>query len=242
MPLVLNLKQGDLFNVAYRRFVVSKVIDDDSCQIDELGGGVITVNRFSPTAAGSEVSFQISEASQGASPRIMISAPEDHCIWRQGGTSKSDVSLLAPVPEEHLISGLKNCAEVGRVALGSRAWEAFAELDRRRQHMPCDVYIYPSHTTRFGAPKVRWLATYVQHVESIGGRHPDRMKYRPESTSVYNSDNKGHWAIFWEVTDLRQLESGEALPMTRFQGVDKKKKYLSTFVPEGPLLVEPIET
>lgn len=238
MALVLHLSEGDVFNVAHRRFVLSHVKDEDACVLQELGEGELDVSRSKPTCSGG-VAFQISDGSTGLSPRLAISAPPEQTIWRRGGVNKSDVALLAPVPEGHLESALVTCEDAGRVAFGSRAWQAFAELDRRREWLPCDVYIYPSHSELFGTPKVRWVATYVRQLGSRGGRHPDRYKFRP--TSTHESEDEGHWSVFWEVTDLRRLDPADAVPMNRFQGVDKSKRYVSNFKPEGPLLVEPIE-
>lgn len=148
------------------------------------------------------------------------------------------IALLAPVPEEHLFDGLTTCKTEGKVAYGSRAWQVFRDLDVARSGQPVDVFIYASGSAKLGLPKVRWLATYIGHVEAKGGAHPDGTLFRPESTKKYLTDNSGHWAVFWEVVDLRQLSKEEAIPMTAFRGWQSKKCYVSSFVPEGPLLVE----
>jgi hypothetical protein len=43
------------------------------------------------------------------------------------------VSLLVPVPFEHLYDGANICQSQGKVALGDRAWEVFRELDAERK-------------------------------------------------------------------------------------------------------------
>jgi len=42
------------------------------------------------------------------------------------------LGLLASVPLDHLLDGLEVCQEQGKVAFGTRAWEAFRDWRRRR--------------------------------------------------------------------------------------------------------------
>jgi hypothetical protein len=148
-----------------------------------------------------------------------------------------NVALLAPVPLEHLLDGQTISAKEGRVAFGSRAWEIFRELDDLRRGQPVDVYIYAS---RADEPtfEVAWHARYVGYVESFDGAHPAGMRYRPPSTGKYPTDNKGHWAIFWEVQGLRQLPARDRLRLADLTGSGKGKPYGRGFVPEGPILIE----
>lgn len=148
-----------------------------------------------------------------------------------------DVALLAPVPLEHLVDGSEVCEQEGRVAYGSRAWEVFRQLDEIREGMPVDVYIYASHSPGPVSLQVSWHAIYIGHGDSIGGAHPDGMKFRPPSTRKYPDDNLGHWAIFWEVEALRELPPEARIPTGQFQGFGKPKPYKKNFVPEGPILV-----
>ncbi len=148
------------------------------------------------------------------------------------------VSLLAPVPEEHLISGQDVVAETGRVAFGSRAWQVFRELDELREGQPIDVYIYASYPTLKRPPKVRWKGRYIGHVEAIVGAHPDGMANRPKTTGSYDADNRGYWAIFWELDRLSKLQNDEVLSMSVFRGFNSDKVYNSSFIPEGPTLVK----
>ena len=78
-----------------------------------------------------------------------------------------EIALLAPVPEEHLVSGLVTCCQKGKA-----------------------------------------------------------------------NDNAGHWAVFWEVSDLREFAKDEAIPMNHFSGCRTEKKYAASFIPTGPLLVD----
>lgn len=150
----------------------------------------------------------------------------------------SSIALLAPVPEEHLIDGAEVCEKEGKVAFGSRAFLVFVELDELRQGEPVDVYIYASHCERAGAARATWMASYQQFVHSLNGAHPDGKKYRPPSTFKYESDNKGHWALFWEVMNLRRLTDDEAVLIKDMRGWKHKTKYARFFIPEGPLIIE----
>jgi hypothetical protein len=148
------------------------------------------------------------------------------------------VALLAPVPLEHLIDGRVTSERVSRVAFGSMRWDFFRDLDQSRKGMPVDVFIYASHTDGYPEPETTWRAKYLRHVESVGGAHPDGMRYRPPSTAKYSDDNSGHWAVFWEVTELEPVSAQQRLQLADLTGFGKKKAYGHPFVPEGPLLIE----
>ena len=144
------------------------------------------------------------------------------------------VALFAPVPHEHLVSGVAVARDQGRVAFGSRAWEVFRELDKIRKGMPVDVYIYASHADSPGPLEVSWHARYIGHVDSVGGAHPAGMRYRPPTTVT---DSSGYWAVFWEVEDLAELPTDGRIHVTGLTGYGKKKPYRA-FIPEGPILIE----
>lgn len=149
----------------------------------------------------------------------------------------SDVILLAPVPLVHLESAGKTLDEQGKVAFGSRAWEVFQKLDQERAGRPVEAYLYASWdgtTTRIEAT---WRARYIGQVESRAGAHPDGLRFRPESSLQSETDNKGHWAIFWEVDQLQRLEGDARIPFTRFCSHGTGKAFKPNFIPEGPLLV-----
>ena len=147
------------------------------------------------------------------------------------------IALLAPVSIEHLNDALSVCATVGRVAFGSRAWEVFRELDESRNGLPVQAYIYASDEPGSAYPEVTWIGRYVRHVEGKNGSHPEGMKYRPPSTAKYPTDNKGHWAVFWELDQIRRLKSEDKIPMSAFAGYKTGKPYKKHFIPEGPLVV-----
>jgi hypothetical protein len=156
----------------------------------------------------------------------------------QTGRTAANVALLAPVPHVHLLDG-KIVAEIqGRVAFGSRAWEVFRKLDTLRYGQPVDVYIYASHDGGHRDFEVSWHGRYMGFVESDNGAHPAGMRYRPPSTGAHPADNEGHWAVFWEVEDLRELPAGQRVSISGLTGYEKKKPYGHAFPPEGPQLIE----
>ncbi len=153
-------------------------------------------------------------------------------------TTAAHVALLAPVPLEHLVSGWAVARSEGKVAFGTRAWKVFRDLDELRERMPVDAYLYASQTTQSRALEVSWQAVYVGQIESIGGAHPDGMRYRPSSTAKYANDSVGKWAVFWEVRDLREITPKKRLALACLSGFGKKRAYGPAFWPEGPLLIE----
>ncbi len=153
---------------------------------------------------------------------------------------ESHVALLAPVPEEHLISGRQACAEHGRVAFGSRDFEVFRLLDSLVAGGGCDVLFYASWAARPlpGPAMVTWRGRYRLHVEARPDGSPPQGIVRPSTTEKYPGDNKGHWAVYWEVSDIEQLTKDERIPISLLRGINSSKNYLKTFVPERPLIIE----
>lgn len=145
------------------------------------------------------------------------------------------IALLAPVPLEHLQDGAVVCQQQGRVAFGSQAWEVFRQADNLRRGLPVDVYIYASHSPSPLHLEVSWQGRYIGHVSSIGGAHPQRMRFRPPSTAKYPDDMQ--WAIYWEVEKLHQLPEDRRIPTGDFCGFNKRRGYGRNFVPEGPILI-----
>lgn len=64
------------------------------------------------------------------------------------------------------------------------------------------------------------------------------MKFRPETTGQYSSDNAGHWAVFWEVADLRIVGSEDGFPISDLHSFRSQKPLKQGFRPQGPMLVE----
>ena len=148
-----------------------------------------------------------------------------------------NISLLAPVPLEHLIDACTLCRAKGKVAFGSRAWQVFRELDIAREGETVETYIYASGDKSFESFEVSWYGRYIGHVEGNNGAHPDGMLFRPASTTKDPRDNKGHWAVFWELDQLRQLQPHERISTGEFHGFESGKKYKKHFTPQGPIIV-----
>lgn len=144
-----------------------------------------------------------------------------------------ELALLAPVPFVFLEEGASLCRKRGKVAFASRAWELFRELDSLREGMPVEAFIYASQQGA-GTPAVTWHGHYIGSVESQDGAHPEGRRYRPPFTVVDGEDKAGYWAVFWEVASLKSIDP---IGMSEFAGWKTEKRYKSSFIPEGPLIV-----
>lgn len=83
-------------------------------------------------------------------------------------------AILAPVPREHLESGIEVAANEGFVAFGSMKWELFRKIEDLRQGRTVPALLYPSYEN---VPAkltfvVAWIGRYVGHVDSVNGAHP----------------------------------------------------------------------
>lgn len=157
-------------------------------------------------------------------------------------TTTNAFAILAPVPEQHLITGLDAIAaqldadppEVPPVvAYGSGAFEVFDKADELRQGLLVNMFFYASHPeSPTFKPFATWQATYIKQLHSRRGRYPGKKIHRPPSTAT----DSPTWAIFWLVQDLAKLD--KPIPVEDFRGLGKKTGYPSRFIPEGPMLVE----
>ena len=93
-------------------------------------------------------------------------------------------AILAPVPLEHLDAGQDIVAKEDFVAFGSRKFELFWAIDKRRNGEPASVLIFPSHEDDpVGSSfKVSWIGWYVGKEETHNGCHSSGMKHRPPTT------------------------------------------------------------
>ena len=148
-----------------------------------------------------------------------------------------NIALLAPVPREHLDSALNTVQKVAKVAFGSRKWDVFDKLDKKREGKPVNVYIYESYGDGQYDFRVSWHARYLGKLEAVNGAHPNK-DFRPDSTAKYPGDNEGgDWVLFWEVDSLQKLPELERVHVGTFAAYGKKKPYGNSFAPRGPLLV-----
>jgi hypothetical protein len=148
-----------------------------------------------------------------------------------------DFAILAPVPMEHLESGRGVAAKEGFVAFGSMKWEFFRRVDELRHGRKVPVLLYPSHEDVPAKLSylVAWFGWYTGHVDSVGGAHPLGMRHRPPTTGQYNSDNIGHWAVFWHVAGLRKWPKERHRPISEIETV--KGGWRMNAPPRGPELV-----
>ncbi len=146
----------------------------------------------------------------------------------------SDVAILAPIPLEHLKTGIEVAERSGFAAFGSRKWEMFRALDDMRGEQPVPVLIYPSHTSGPSPmpAKCSWLGWYIGHVESPNGKHPKGETHRPVSAE---SDTIGHWALFWHIARLKRLITEEEVEIQDIQTI--KGGWRKNSPPRGPELI-----
>ena len=149
----------------------------------------------------------------------------------------NDFAILAPVPLEHLESGQPVAEEKGFVAFGSRKWELFRDIDKRRDGNPVPVLIYASYEgvlARFTS-KVSWVGCYIGSEATDTGRHSLGMKHRPPTTAKYHDDNIGYWAVFWHVEKLSRLATKDCFSISELQTI--KGGWRKDAPPRGPELV-----
>jgi hypothetical protein len=147
------------------------------------------------------------------------------------GEPKADVALLAPVPEEHLLSGLEQCRAEGFVAFGTDAGMVFSELKQLvDQGHPADILFYASRISNSRLATFR--GRFVDYDGAVGGKSkPSWAKYRPASTS-----NDTSWSSFYLVREIHLLEI--PLPIASLKKRGNKGKFKSTFVPLGPIIID----
>ncbi|MGG6296345.1 hypothetical protein ACQ4M4_18295 [Leptolyngbya sp. AN02str] len=154
-------------------------------------------------------------------------------------------AILAPVPEQHLISGLEAIAAQldaedlppdhrPKVAYGSMSFEVFGEVEKLRAGRAVEVFIYASDAQGEQPlnPEVTWRGLYVSVVASRRGRYPGKAIHRPASTA----HDTPTWAVFWELQELERLKT--PIPIGKLRGHKKKTDYQPRFIPEGPVIIE----
>lgn len=152
-------------------------------------------------------------------------------------TDIGDFAILAPVPLQHLQSGVAIARDTSFVAFGSRKWELFRKVDELRSGARVPVLIYPSHELLPAKISfiVSWVGWYVGSEESGSGKHSKGMVHRPPTTDDDTSGNRDDWAVFWHVCDLRELPIAQRLPISAIRTV--KGGWRKSAPPRGPELV-----
>ena len=151
----------------------------------------------------------------------------------------SDIALLAPVPKVLLDSAI-DPPWSGHVAFGSRNFEAFRKLDEIRKKESVDTLIYESHTDDTPiSPRCIWQASYIKAHETDDGSLDKnlRKKLRTPAMLSHPADIIGHWAVYWEVKNLRKIDSEEIIKIGDLCGLDRKAFYKHGFIPRGPVII-----
>lgn len=144
--------------------------------------------------------------------------------------------LLAPVPERHLVSGIKLSS--GIVALGARDEKPFDRMDAERMGQPVPVLFYATHQASAQSGVTRhaatWAGEYVGRVRAKAGRHPEESMYRPSTT---HTDRIGKWKFFYHVRSLRKLQPQEHVEIAALRGYGAKNPYQNAPVRKPRLAV-----
>lgn len=149
----------------------------------------------------------------------------------------SDLALLAPVPVQHLQSGVEVCQREGKVAFASAAFEFFLELDAKRAERPIPVYFYASQEEVM-KPVISWQGIYTGFYHSDNGFDPNKNRFRPPTTYQGQSPDSDDWPLFWEVENLTEIPEGPGrLPLYNLVAYKGKKKLALNFLPQGPVLI-----
>jgi hypothetical protein len=150
-----------------------------------------------------------------------------------------DFAILAPVPMEHLQSGLEVQHTQAYVAYGSMKWQLFREVDKLRNGQPVPMLIYPSHDA--DRPEltyeIGWIGWYIGHAEDYSEKHADETNgRRPPSTEKYLGDNAEGWAVFWRVEKLRPLPESMRVSIGELESY-KTGHWRKNAAPYGPKIV-----
>lgn len=146
----------------------------------------------------------------------------------------ADVALLTPVPEEHLISGLTVCTELGFVTYGTDAGLSLAEFSYRvGKDSKGDILFYASGSAVSGFPKATYRGRFVRYEGALatGKANLSCATYRPPTTS-----NDGAWQGFYVVSNLRKLD--EPVELHRLSKLDASGKLAKNFIPLGPTIID----
>ena len=145
----------------------------------------------------------------------------------------ADVALLAPVHEQHLISGLETSDATGFVAFGTNAALTFLEfrslVDEAHQ---ADILFYASHSQKGGPPCAAYRGRFAGYDGADMGKAKIAwLKHRPPST-----DSDTGWSGFYLVRNLQRIEQPVLIAALKKCG--GRAKLAKTFVPIGPLIID----
>ena len=129
------------------------------------------------------------------------------------------LSLLAPLPVEHIEGALTVSSNKEFVLLGSESFDILKDVD-----IGAPVYIYVSHDDR---SSVEYLGTFLGVVGDLSEmRRLEAAGFRPNTTAGEK------WGCYWKVKGLAKL--AKPIPLSEIQL--PSKKYLLG-IPHGPILI-----
>lgn len=148
--------------------------------------------------------------------------------------AKSDFTMLTPVPEQHLVSGLEMSAREGFVTYGSDAALPWSELAHHvDDNNLAEILIYASESAIRGEPCATYTARFVSYngAKSNGKAPPAIGKFRPSTTAADDA-----WQAFYVVSHLRMLD--KPVPISSLRGKGQKTNFAQNFIPIGPTLID----
>jgi hypothetical protein len=129
------------------------------------------------------------------------------------------LSLLAPLPVEHIEAALTVSSNKEFVLLGSESYDILKDVD-----IGSPVYIYVSHDDR---SSVEYVGTFLGVVGDLSEmRRLEVAGFRPNTTA----DEK--WGFYWKLKGLAKL--AKPVPLSQIQLPSKK---CLRGVPHGPMLI-----
>lgn len=149
-------------------------------------------------------------------------------------------AILAPIPLEHLESGLLVLQSRSYVSYGSQKYELFRRIKKEYGDAEAPVLIYPSFEDSEVklTYQVSWLARYVGSVEETSEKYHDQKEgHRPVTTEKYPADNANGWAVFWRVRDLQQLPPDKHVPIRELFS-QRTGQGRRNAPPRGPEIIE----
>lgn len=126
------------------------------------------------------------------------------------------------------------------MAFGSEAWDVFSKVNETYGNgIPVLIYSTvhhgdPDHLARPGYATFR--AVYLGITPAQAGKHPN-PSIRPAAT-LEGPGADTAWSIFWEVSDLVQLEKQDHVAIIHQTAEGQRKPLTNRFVLHGPMLVK----
>lgn len=150
-----------------------------------------------------------------------------------------DFALLAPVPADYLLEGVKVSRESGYVSYGSKKWQLFREINERRAGEKVPALLYASHEnvemrTDFEVSYIAWYIGSTENKKEM--RNDESNGHRPESALSDYNDKAIKWATFWRVENVQKLPQNLLIRVTEIQTLHNGKPR-KNYAPYGPEII-----